>query len=195
MSLPSEMRALMARGVKDYALQNIAIPACGDDDLIIRVEACGICAGDIKASHGTARFWGGDGMPGYCRPPFVPGHEFLAGWWPGAKTPTTGSRLATGSFPNKIVPCGECYYCKRGMYWLCDPHDVYGFKSYLNGGMAEYARLPKGSRNYRVPEELTLEQAALIEPLPVPSMACARPMPQKRTPWCWPAREPWGWAW
>ena len=56
MSLPSEMRALVARGVKDYALQNIAVPACGDDDLIIRVEACGICAGDIKASHGTARF-------------------------------------------------------------------------------------------------------------------------------------------
>ena len=45
---------------------------------------------------------------------------------------------------------------------------MYGFKSYLNGGMAEYAILPKGSINYRVPEELSMEQAALIEP-----MACS----------------------
>ena len=50
------------------------------------------------------------------------------------------------------------------MHWLCDPHDVYGFKNYLNGGMAEYVRLPKGSINFHVPEELTLEQAVLIEP-------------------------------
>ena len=165
MSLPSEMRALVARGVKDYALQNIAVPACGDDDLIIRVEACGICAGAIKASHGTARFWGGDGMPGYCRPPFVPGHEFFGRVVARGKNADDRFQIGDRVISEQIVPCGECYYCKRGMYWLCDPHDVYGFKSYLNGGMAEYARLPKGSRNYRVPEELTLEQAALIEPL------------------------------
>lgn len=50
------------------------------------------------------------------------------------------------------------------MYWLCNPHDVYGFKNHLNGGMAEYVILPKGSINYRVPDKLTSEQAVLIEP-------------------------------
>lgn len=88
-----------------------------------------------------------------------------AGWWPGAKNADDQFQIGDRIISEQIVPCGECYYCKRGMYWLCDPHDVYGFKSYLNGGMAEYARPPKGSRNYRMPEELTLEQAALIEPL------------------------------
>ena len=64
----------------------------------------------------------------------------------------------------QIVPCGTCWYCKRGLYSLCDPHNVYGFKNFLNGGMAEYAVLPKGSINYHVPESLTTEETALIEP-------------------------------
>lgn len=109
MSLPSEMRALMARGVKDYALQNIAVPPCSDDDLIIRVEACGICAGDIKASHGTARFWGGDGMPGYCRPPFVPGHEFFGRVVARGKNVDDRFQIGDRIISEQIVPCGECY--------------------------------------------------------------------------------------
>ena len=64
----------------------------------------------------------------------------------------------------QLVPCGTCRYCRRGQYWLCDPHNVYGFKNHLNGGMAEYVRLPKGSRNYIIPADLPMEKAALIEP-------------------------------
>ena len=73
----------------------------------------------------------------------------------------------------QIVPCGSCWYCKRGMHWLCDSHNVYGFKNYLNGGMAEYAVLPKGSLNYHVPEEFSLQEAALIEPFSC-SLHCVR---------------------
>ena len=64
----------------------------------------------------------------------------------------------------QIVPCGDCWYCRRGLYSLCGPHNVYGFKHYLNGGMAEYAVLPKGSRNYHVPDDFSVEEAALVEP-------------------------------
>lgn len=158
------MRAVVATAPGKYELQTLPVPEPGEEDILIRVEACGICAGDIKASHGTARFWGGDGMPGYCKPPFIPGHEFygrVVKMGPKAKG---GFKVGDRIISEQIVPCGECYYCKRGMYWLCDPHDVYGFKNYLNGGMAEYTILPKGSLNSRVPESLTLEQAALIEP-------------------------------
>lgn len=158
------MKALVASKRNEYGLQNVPIPTPGDGEILLRVEACGICAGDIKASHGTARFWGGDGMPGFCEPPFIPGHEFfgivveMGPGVPGDFKP--GDRIIS----EQIVPCGECWYCKRGMYWLCDPHNVYGFKYHHNGGMAEYVILPKGSLNYRIPNSFTIEQAALIEP-------------------------------
>lgn len=164
MKLPEKMKALVAKGVKDYALMEVPLPDLKDGDILIKVEACGICAGDIKASHGTARFWGGDGMPGFCKPPFIPGHEFVGRIVAMGKNPPEGFQIGDRVVSEQIVPCGECYYCRRGMHWLCDPHDVYGFKNYLNGGMAEYVRLPKGSINFHVPEELTLEQAVLIEP-------------------------------
>ncbi len=164
MSIPKTMRALVAHAQGDYRLDEIPVPQPGEDDILLKVESCGICAGDVKATHPVARFWGGDGMPGYCQPPFTPGHEFIGrAVYVGKNVPggfKVGDRIAT----EQIVPCGQCRYCRDGRYHLCDPHDVYGFKNYLNGGMAEYVLLPKRSINYRVPEELTLEQAALIEP-------------------------------
>ena len=158
------MKALKALGKGRYSLQETEVPTLREGEILIRVEACGICAGDVKAFHGVSRFWGGDGMPGYCEPPFTPGHEFfgrvmaIEGFVPGNFK--VGDRIIS----EQIVPCGHCWYCRRGMHWLCDPHNVYGFKSHLNGGMAEYAVLPRGSINYHVPESFSLEEAALIEP-------------------------------
>lgn len=163
MSTPKMMKALVARGPGKYALEEMPVPVPGEGDILVKVEVCGICAGDVKASHAVARFWGGDGMPGYCEPPFVPGHEIvgeIVAVGPGAGEFKVGDRVVT----EQIVPCGKCRYCKAGKYWLCDPHNVYGFKSYLNGGMAEYALLPKGSRNYIIPRDMPMEKAALIEP-------------------------------
>ncbi|MDO4546750.1 MAG: alcohol dehydrogenase catalytic domain-containing protein [Clostridia bacterium] len=166
--LPKTMKALVASSSTDYAVREIPVPVPGEEDILLKVEACGICAGDVKATHGTARFWGGEGNPPYCEVPFVPGHEFVGRVVAiGDKVPG-GFKIGDRVVSEQIVPCGDCYYCKRGWYWLCGPHDVYGFKHYLNGGMAEYVLLPKNSRNYMVPEEFTLEQAALIEP-----MACS----------------------
>jgi len=162
--IPKTMKALVARGQSDYHLEEVPVPVPSEDDILLKVEACGICAGDVKATHPVARFWGGDGMPGFCEPPFTPGHEFIGEIVAiGSRAPggfQVGDRLAT----EQIVPCEECRYCREGKYWLCNPHNVYGFKNYLNGGMAEYVILPKNSLNYRIPRSLTTEQAALIEP-------------------------------
>ena len=158
------MKALFAYGIGDYRLEDTEVPVVGPKDILIQVEACGICAGDLKASHGAARFWGGSGMGGYCEPPFIPGHEFYGRIVAmGEDVPgdfAVGERIIS----EQIVPCGSCRYCKEGKYWLCDPHDVYGFKNYLHGGMAEYALLPHRSVNHRVPESFSREQAVLIEP-------------------------------
>ena len=173
MNIPEKMKAVVAFGVGDYRLAEIDVPKCGPDDILIKVEACGICAGDAKATHGTARFWGGDGMPAFCKPPFTPGHEFF-GRAVAVGENVKGFQVGDRVISEQIVPCGECRYCKAGQYWLCDPHDVYGFKNYLNGGMAEYALLPKGSLNYKVPEEFSIEQAALIEPFACSTHAVRR---------------------
>lgn len=164
MNIPKTMRALVAHGQGKYALETVPVPEVGVDDILIKVEACGICAGDVKATHPTARFWGGDGMPGYCEPPFIPGHEFIGTIVAKGENVSDSWKIGQRITSEQIVPCGECRYCRQGKYWLCAPHNVYGFKNYLNGGMAEYAILPKGSRNYRIPADLPMEQAVLIEP-------------------------------
>lgn len=169
MIIPDTMKALIVRKKGEYVLEEVATPVPQEGEILLHVEACGICAGDIKASHGTARFWGGDGMPAFCLPPFTPGHEFIGHIAAMGENVEGDFRVGDRIVSEQIVPCGCCWYCKRGMYWLCEHHDVYGFKRHLNGGMAEYVLLPKGSRNYRVPENLPLEQAVLIEPF-----ACAR---------------------
>ena len=162
--LPDVMKALVARGAGEYALETVPVPKPGYGEMLIRIEACGICAGDVKAQHKSARFWGGDGMPGYCEPPFIPGHEFvgeIVAMGEGVEGDfAVGDRVVS----EQIVPCGKCRYCNAGKYWLCDPHDVYGFKNHLPGGMAEYTVLPKRSINYRIPKDLPIEKAVLIEP-------------------------------
>ena len=164
MNYPETMKALVAHGAGEYALETVPVPKLKYGEMLVRVEACGICAGDVKASHNIARFWGGDGMPGYCEPPFIPGHEFIGEIVEMGDGVEGDFRIGDRVVSEQIVPCGTCRYCKAGKYWLCDPHDVYGFKNHLPGGMAEYAVLPKRSINYRIPKELPTEKAVLIEP-------------------------------
>ena len=163
-SIPKTMKALVAYGVGDYRLEKeYPTPECGPDDIIIKTEACGICAGDLKCQHGVAKFWGDDIQPAWVKPPFIPGHEFYGRVVQIGENVTEydlGDRITA----DQIVPCGKCLFCRTGRYWMCQPHDMYGFQYYNNGGMAEYVKYKPTSVISRVPEELTLEQAALIEP-------------------------------
>lgn len=178
MDLPRMMKALVAYGLNDYRLVDKEVPAPGPGEVLIHVEGCGICAGDLKAAQGAGRFWGGGGMPGYCEPPFVPGHEFFGTVAALGAGMEASYRIGERVIPEQIVPCGQCRYCQSGRYWLCGPHDVFGFKSTLNGGMAEYALLPKNALIHRVPESFTLEQAALIEPFACALHAVDRAQPK-----------------
>ncbi|HIV13234.1 MAG TPA: alcohol dehydrogenase catalytic domain-containing protein [Candidatus Pullilachnospira stercoravium] len=162
--LPKTMKALVAYGLGDYRLElDYPVPECGPDDIIIKTEACGICAGDLKCMHGAAMFWGDEVQPRYVEPPFIPGHEFLGHI---VKMGENVSGLSVGDriTADQIVPCGTCRFCKSGRYWMCQPHAIFGFQSGNNGGMAEYVRYPKNAVISRVPEEMPLEKALLIEP-------------------------------
>ncbi len=163
-NLPKTMKALVAYGQGDYRLElEYPTPECGPDDIIIKTEACGICAGDLKCQHGAAMFWGDEVQQGFVEPPFVPGHEFL-GTIVEMGENVKGFALGDRITADQIVPCGECKFCKTGRYWMCQPHLIFGFQSKLNGGMAEYVRYPKESVISRVPADMKLEDALLIEP-------------------------------
>lgn len=157
------MKALVAYAPSDYRLEEIPVPTAGPNEMVVKVEGCGVCAGDVKAFHGAPSFWGGEGNPPYIKAPMVPGHEFIARVveiGEGITDFKVGDRVIS----EQIVPCGECKFCKTGRYWMCQKHDLYGFQNNVNGGMAEYMKFPKEGRVYHVPEDLPLEAAILIEP-------------------------------
>ncbi len=166
-TLPETMQAVVAYAPGDYRLETVEVPRAGPHDIIIEVEACGICAGDIKAFEGAPSFWGDDkGQPCYVKPPMIPGHEFIGRAVEvgeavqRAGTYKVGDRLIS----EQIVPCEQCRYCGRGEYWMCERHDVHGFQKNVNGGMAKYMRFPKESRTHRLPDSLEMEKAILVEP-------------------------------
>ncbi len=163
-TIPKTMKALVVYGKGDYRLETAyPTPECGPDDIIIKTEGCGICASDVKCEHGAAQYWGDEMQPAWVKPPFIPGHEFF-GRVVQLGENVTEYELGDRITADQIVPCGECRFCKRGQYWMCQPHDMYGFQYYNNGGMAEYVRYKKTSVISRVPEEMPFEQAAIIEP-------------------------------
>lgn len=164
MEIPKTMKALVAYSKDDYRLVNdFPVPECGDDDILIKTEACGICAGDLKCMHGAERFWGNEEEPSWVRPPFIPGHEFL-GFIVKMGKNVRGYEIGDRITADQIVPCGECKFCKSGRYWMCEPHATFGFQKENNGGMAEYVRYPKTAVLHKVPKDMPLERALLIEP-------------------------------
>ena len=167
-NIPEKMKALVAYGPNDYRLEEIATPRAGKGEIIIKVEACGVCASDLKCLHGAPSLWGGKGSPAYVKAPVVPGHEFIGHIVEMGDETKGGFRIGDRVISEQIVPCGVCRFCMTGKYWMCQKHDLYGFQYNVNGGMAEYMKFTKEGLNYRVPDEMPIESAILIEPF-----ACA----------------------
>ncbi len=161
--IPETQHAVVAYAPGDYRFEQVEIPAISDDEMLIKVEGCGICAGDLKAYEGAASFWGDHEQPAYIKAPMIPGHEFVGHVVSFGKN-IRGFKVGDRVISEQIVPCWDCRYCDSGKYWMCEKHDVYGFQSNVNGGMTKYMKFPKGAIIHHVPKALTLEQALLIEP-------------------------------
>ncbi|NLL37044.1 MAG: alcohol dehydrogenase catalytic domain-containing protein [Fretibacterium sp.] len=162
--LPKKMKALVAHAPKDYRVEEVDVPRAGEGEIIIKVEACGICAGDSKSYLGAPRFWGEEGRPSYIKAPVIPGHEFIGHIVEMGPKVKGDFQIGDRVTSDQIVPCWDCRFCNTGRYWMCQKHDVYGFQNNVNGGMAEYMRLPKEALVYKVPKDLPMEAAVLIEP-------------------------------
>lgn len=162
--IPQTMEAIVCFGPEDYRHQEVPVPQVGPGEVLLRVLAVGICASDAKCWSGAPLFWGDATRTGYCQAPVIPGHEFsgeVVALGPGVADLRLGDRVVS----EQIVPCGLCRYCRHGQYWMCQRHDIYGFRQASQGAMAQYVKLPHGSINYVLPPGLSAEAGAFVEPL------------------------------
>lgn len=153
------MKALVLEEYKQLVYKDVPEPETGPEDVLIRVTACGICGSDV---HGM------DGSTGRRIPPIIMGHEasgVIAEVGPAVSGWQQGDRVTFDS----TIYCGECYFCRRGDINCCDNRRVVGvscaeYRQY--GAFAEYVAVPQRIL-YRMPDKLSFERAALVEPLSI----------------------------
>jgi L-iditol 2-dehydrogenase len=163
------MMAVRNYGPRDYRLETVSKPTIGPGELLIRVDASGICGSDGKCFTGSGMFWGGEDP--WVKAPVTPGHEFFGTVVELGEGAAALHGLAVGerAIAEQIYPCTKCRYCKRGQYWMCEVHDIYGFQGGVaDGAWAEFMKFGVNARIHKVPSDMTLEAGVLIEPL-----ACA----------------------
>ena len=159
------MNAVLNYAPNDYRLERIPIPKIGTEEVLIKIDAAGICGSDGKCFHGAPSFW-----DKWVQAPVVPGHEFygtVVELGPGAGE-KFGIKTGDKIIAEQIYPCDRCRYCQRGQYWMCEVHDMYGFQKHCNGAWAEYMKLGSRSRIHKMPADIKMEDGVLVEPL-----ACA----------------------
>jgi L-iditol 2-dehydrogenase len=160
------VKALVLTAYNQFAYTDVPEPSVGPDDVLVEVKACGICGSDV---HGM------DGSTGRRIPPIIMGHEaagVIAQLGSNVRQFHAGERVTFDS----MISCGRCYFCRRGAINLCDHRRVLGVSCQefrCEGALAQYVAVPQHIV-YRLPDGLSLERAALVEPLSVVFHAVAR---------------------
>jgi L-iditol 2-dehydrogenase len=153
------MKALVLSAYKELAIQDMPVPQPADEELLIRIKACGICGSDV---HGF------DGSTGRRIPPLVMGHE-AAGVVEAVGNSVKDFRVGDRVTFDSTVYCGKCFFCERGQVNLCDNREVVGVSTPLfrrMGAFAEYVTVPARIA-YILPENMPFSHAALIEAVSV----------------------------
>ena len=129
-------------------------PTPGPGEILMATKRIGVCGSDIHVFHGKHP---------YTSYPVVQGHEVsgvIAALGEGVQGYTVGEQI---TFMPQLT-CGECYPCKHGMYHICEKLKVYGFQT--DGSGQEYFPLP-AELVIKVPDNIPLDHAAMIEPISV----------------------------
>lgn len=160
------MKALLLTAPSRLEYTDFTAPVPADDEVLLRIHACGICGSDI---HG----W--DGSTGRRRPPLIMGHEAageIVAVGPRVERWRAGDRVTFDS----TISCGACPYCASGEVNLCDNRRVVGVAPVeyrQHGAFAEFLTLPARIL-YALPDGLTYEQAAMVEPVSIAIHAVQR---------------------
>ncbi|EKN70989.1 alcohol dehydrogenase GroES-like protein [Neobacillus bataviensis LMG 21833] len=164
------MKAAVYHGPRDLRVETIDIPEVGARDILLKVDACGICGSDVH-SYGTGL---------YIKKGQIMGHEFsgeVVKVGRDVKEIRVGEK-GTGFYSEF---CGSCYWCKNKQYILC-PNLFKASTGYgLPGAFAEYIVIPNVKKNisfFTVPNELDKFTAATIEPVSVAAHSVALCQPK-----------------
>ena len=161
------MQAVMVHGPGDYRLEEVPVPIPGPGEALVRVSAVGICASDLKAYHGAAKFWGDENRPAWTETQVIPGHENAGEVLEldDAARERWGIEVGDRVVPEQIVPDWTCRYCKSGQYHMCQTHNMFGFKRVNPGGMAQYMIYPVEALVHKISKDVPPAWAAFAEPL------------------------------
>ena len=153
------MRAAVYRGESQVSVDEIATPVIGEGEILIRVEACGVCHTDLKKIEYNL-----------LTPPRIYGHE-TAG-----VVAATGSRVTKFQTGDRVIvfhhiPCGECFYCARKLYAQCAVYKKVGVTAGFEpagGGFAQYVRVmdwivERGVE--KIPDSVSFDVASFVEPV------------------------------
>ena len=149
------MKALRYLGPGHLAVREVPAPAISDNEVLVRVMACGICGSDV---HGYL------GLTGRRTAPMTMGHEFSG------QVMESGNLVRTFNKGDNVVVqplnfCGECANCRRGNTNMCLNGRLFGVMA-VDGAMAELIAVPE-KLLFRLPEECSYEVGALAEPFAV----------------------------
>jgi L-iditol 2-dehydrogenase len=153
------MKALLLSAYKQLDIVDVPAPRPAEDELLIRIRACGICGSDV---HGY------DGSTGRRLPPIVMGHE-AAGFIEAVGGAVTSFRPGDRVTFDSTVYCGKCFFCLRGQANLCDNREVIGVSTPAfrrMGAFAEFVTVPARIA-YPLPDNMPFAHAAMIEAVSV----------------------------
>ena len=165
------MRALRWHGPKDLRVEDVGEPGAQAGQLVVDVAWCGICGTDLHEYLAGPIFIPTEPHPlTGQKAPVTLGHEFagrVVEVGSGVQGFNEGDRVAVDA----AVKCGRCWFCTQGNYILCDQLGFTGLAS--NGAMARYVAAPAYGAHH-LPDEVSDEEGALIEPLAVAVHAVRR---------------------
>lgn len=149
------MKAAVFKDIEKIVLEELPIPECPEDGLLIKVYACGICGSDVRNYHNGLK----DGIKNQ-----ILGHEIAGQIIEAGKSIShykAGDRVALA--PD--ISCGSCWFCKHGMVNLCLSHKMLG--THYPGGYAQYMAVPAEVLTHgfieHIPEGMAYEHAAFAE--------------------------------
>ena len=158
------MRAQILYGIDNLKYVEMEAPPARPGEALVKVTASGICGSDVPRIYKT----GAHNMP------LIPGHEF-AGMVVSCQDRPDLEGRRVGVFP--LIPCGRCPECESRRFEMCKNYNYLG--SRRDGGFAEYVSVPIWNL-VELPDEITDEEAAMLEPMSVAVHAMRRIFLDKR---------------
>ncbi|RLF02855.1 MAG: hypothetical protein DRJ59_02445 [Thermoprotei archaeon] len=155
------MKAALLKGPYSIKIIDVEKPKPGPNQVLIKVRRCGICGSDLHAYKGK--------HPDFVIP-VIPGHEF-SGDVVEVGEKVEGINVGDKVCVEPLVTCGKCYFCLRGEYHRCVNLKVLGAQT--NGAFTEYI-VVEDKWVHKLPEGLSYEEGAMIEPLAVAVHAVKR---------------------